>query len=133
MLVLAARPVWASAGAEFDLALVEMLLELCPFFVGRRAVFFGRAHRAAPVEKFLHMPDNIVFEHRDVSLRSLQAHMTEQRCSNVNRKPIVDQIPHEQSPKIVWGEMQSSEFWVCFTDDPALLAEVVQDSAGAGD
>ena len=45
------------AGAEFDFAFVEVLLEFDPFGVGGRSVFLGRAHRAAPLQVGLVVPD----------------------------------------------------------------------------
>jgi hypothetical protein len=45
VLVLAGRSVGASAGAQFELALVEVLLELAPLLLGRFTVFLGRPFR----------------------------------------------------------------------------------------
>jgi hypothetical protein len=51
VLVLARGPVKAGASAQFDLALVEVLLEPEPLGAGDFPVLVGRAGLAAPVEE----------------------------------------------------------------------------------
>src|SRR5882757_1988303 len=64
MLVLAWGLVRAAAGAELELAGLEMLLELSPLHLGRRAVLLGRADRAALREERPVGADQVVLEHR---------------------------------------------------------------------
>ena len=62
--MLAGRSVGPSAGAEFDLALVEVLLELIPLGRGDRTVFLGRAYGAASGEVHCVVLHHILVEHR---------------------------------------------------------------------
>ncbi|QYN33669.1 hypothetical protein K1T35_35100 [Pseudonocardia sp. DSM 110487] len=59
--------VGAGAATELDLALVEVLLELGPLLVGRRAVLLGRPELAAVVEELLVVTYDVVVEDRDVA------------------------------------------------------------------
>jgi len=70
--VLAGGAVGAAAGAEFHLALVEVLLELGPLCVGGRPVLIGRAQLAPPVEECLVMAYEVFVEDRDVAAGRLQ-------------------------------------------------------------
>jgi hypothetical protein len=62
VLVLAPGSVGTAAGAEFDLALVEVLLELGPLRVGRGLVLIGRMLGAVAFEVRLVVADDVVVE-----------------------------------------------------------------------
>ncbi len=70
--MLAGGAVGAAAGAEFYLALVEVLLELGPLCAGGRPVLIGRAQLAPPVEECLVMAYEVFVEDRDVAAGRLQ-------------------------------------------------------------
>ena len=72
VLVLAGGAVGAGAGAEFDLAFVEVLLELGPFGVADRAVLVGVADLAALLEVGLVVADDVFVEDGDVAAGDLQ-------------------------------------------------------------
>ncbi|KUN85720.1 hypothetical protein [Streptomyces griseoruber] len=62
--VLAGGAVRASTGAEFDLAAVEVLLELSPFLIRRVAVLTLGPNLAAVVQVLLVVADDILVEDR---------------------------------------------------------------------
>lgn len=64
VLVLATRPVRATAGAQLHLALVEMFLEFLPFLLAGRTVLFLGAHGPPPDQEVLDVPDNVLLEDR---------------------------------------------------------------------
>lgn len=64
--VLAGGAVGACAGAEFELAQSEALLELAPFLVGGLAVFRLGPDRTALGQVGAVSPDQLVLEDRDV-------------------------------------------------------------------
>lgn len=61
--VLARRAVGACAGAQFDLALVEVLVELGPFLAGGLAVFLDRPELTAVVQESDIVTDDVLVEH----------------------------------------------------------------------
>jgi hypothetical protein len=60
----ARRSVGPAAVAEFELAEMEMLLELRPFGVGRFAILLAGAHRSAPVDEGAVVADEVILEDR---------------------------------------------------------------------
>lgn len=99
VLVLAWCPVGAGAGAEFDLALVEVLLEVTPFPGRHVDVFVGWPQLAAPGQEVLVVLDHLLLEHRDVALSGLQVEVPEQLRADVDREAVVDQLGGKQPPK----------------------------------
>jgi len=63
MLMLAWGRVGASAAAQFDLTMVEVLLEPEPLGFGNRAVLVSRTALTAAVEESLVVADDVLIEH----------------------------------------------------------------------
>jgi hypothetical protein len=132
MFMLARGSVRAAAASQFDLALVEVLLEPEPLGFGDRPVLIRWPGLAAPVEKSLVVADDVFVEHGDVAPGRLKIHMSEQGCANVNREPAVDQVGGQQPPEIVRGEAGGLEAGMLFGEFPAAAFEHVHDG-GVGD
>ncbi|MBU3062463.1 hypothetical protein KO481_13135 [Nocardia sp. NEAU-G5] len=62
--------VGASARAQLDAALVEMLLEFQPFVIGGLAILVGGPLGSAALDELLVVGDDVVVEDRDVAARS---------------------------------------------------------------
>lgn len=99
MFVLAGCAVGAPAGAEFDLALVEMLVELGPFLAGGLAVFLGWSELAALVEEGDVVADDVLIEDGDVAAGRLDVEVAEQGCADVDGQAAVDQFGGEEVRK----------------------------------
>ena len=84
--MLAGAAVGPVAVAEFDLALVEVLLEFRPLLWADRAVFVGRAERAAAGQEVLVVPHGVLLEHCDVALRGSQLQVPEKLGADMNRQ-----------------------------------------------
>jgi hypothetical protein len=87
MLMLTRRAVGTPAGAQLDLALIEMLFELGPFLsVGCRYSPGGRvARRRSRVG--LVVTDDVVVEDGHIAAGGLQGQVTEQRCADMDGQP----------------------------------------------
>jgi hypothetical protein len=75
--VLAGRAVWAPAGAEFDLAFVEVFVELGPFLAGGFPVLLDRSELAAVVEEGDVVADDVLVEDGDVAAGGLDVEVAE--------------------------------------------------------
>src|SRR5713226_4637301 len=111
MLVRARGAIWAAAGAEFHLPLVEVFFELGPLRVAWRPVFHGRAQLAPPVEKPLVVADEILVEDRDITAGCLQGQVPEQGGADVDGQAVVDQFGGEDPAEVVGAERQPRELW----------------------
>ena len=109
MLVHARRSVRACAAAEFHLALVEVLLELVPFGVGRGPVLLAWSQAPATVEEGLVVADEILPEDRDVAAGGLQVEVSEQSGADVDGQPVVDEVGGEDAPEVVGCEARLRE------------------------
>ncbi len=136
MLVHARRSVGASAAAELDLALVEVLLELLPFGVGRRPVLLVRPQASAPVEEGLVVADEVLLEDRDVAAGGLQVEVSEQGGTDVDGQTVVDQVGGEDTPEVVRCEARLRERRMPFGEVGAAPSEHGNDNVvrehGAG-
>ncbi|MFF2431192.1 hypothetical protein [Streptomyces mirabilis] len=112
-LMRAGRAVRASAGAEFDLALVEVLLEVTPLLVSGSAVLRRGPLGPATVEEFGVVGDDVLVEDCDVAAGGLDIEVAEQGRADVNGQAIVDQVGGEQPADVVRGEADLGELWVC--------------------
>ncbi len=86
MFVLARGAVWASAGAEFELADLEMGVEFSDLVVGGFAILLFRSDGAAGVEEGAVAADQVVLEHRGVPLRGGDVGVAEQAGDDVYRQ-----------------------------------------------
>jgi hypothetical protein len=77
VLVFAGGSVRAAAGAEFELADLEVLLELAPLNVSGFAVLGSRADRAARFDEGPVGADEVVLKYREVRLGGGQAGVPE--------------------------------------------------------
>ncbi|WP_221305074.1 hypothetical protein [Streptomyces sp. Ag109_O5-1] len=92
MFVLAGGAVGASACAEFDLALVEVLFELVPLVAGDVAVFVVGTELAAFVEMGEVVADDVFVEHGDVAAGGLDVEVAEQSGADVDGESAVDEL-----------------------------------------
>ncbi|MGW6971540.1 hypothetical protein [Streptomyces sp. NPDC054952] len=92
MFVLAGGSTGASAGAEFDSALVEVLVELRPFRLGRPAVLARGPLRSLTVGELLVVAHHVVVEDRDVAASGLDIEVAEQSGADVNGQAAVNQL-----------------------------------------
>ena len=85
-------PVRTSATAELHLPLVEVLLELTPFGVGRQTILLAGTQAPSPVEEGLVVTDQILFEDCDVTAGGLQVEVAQQSGADVDWQAVVDQV-----------------------------------------
>jgi hypothetical protein len=130
VLVLARGPVRAGASAQFDLALVEMLLEPEPLGPGDFPVLISRAGLAAPVEECLVMADDVLVEDGDVAPGRFKIQVPEQGCADVDGQPVVDQVGGQQPAEVVRGEARRAELRVAAGEVVAAAAEHDLDGGG---
>ena len=97
MLVLAGGGIGPAAVAEFELALVEVFLELLPFLRGCRPVFGPWALFPAAGQVGLVVADDVFFEHGDIPAGDFQVQVAKKRSADVDRQPVVDQVGGEQA------------------------------------
>jgi len=103
--VLAGAAVGAGAGAEFDLAQGEVLLELAPFRVGGLAVLGLGPDGAAFGQVGAVGPDQLVLEDRDVGLGAGEALVAEQVSRDVDWEPAGDRFGIQrgaQPNQVIW-------------------------------
>lgn len=78
-----------TAGAEFDLAAVEAVLELAPLLHGCLAVSALRPGMSALVQMCLVVPDDVLVEDSDVAAGCLDVEVPEQRGADVMGGPLL--------------------------------------------
>jgi len=83
VLVFAGRGVRAPALAEFDLAFVEVLIELGPFGLGHRTVFAGWPGGAPVGQVGLVVADDVFLEDGDIAVEGLQVEVPELPAGDV--------------------------------------------------
>lgn len=101
VLVLAGGSVGASAGSEFEFALVEVLVELGPFLVCGFAILSFGAEAAAIVEEGSVGADQVVLEDGQVVLGGVEARVPEQLGGDVDRETAGDGVGGEHSAEVV--------------------------------
>lgn len=101
VLMAARRPIRAATVAEFELAVLEVLLEFGPFGVGRFAVFLGGSAAATGIEVGAVRADQVVLENGMIGLRSGDAGMAEQLRRDVDRQTAGDRLGDEHSAEVV--------------------------------
>lgn len=107
--VLARGAVGTSAGAEFDLAAVEVLLEFVPLF-GRGVPVLALGPDLAPVlQVLLVVPDHVFVEHRDAAMSGLDVQASKQGRADVDRQAAIDEFGDEDPAEVVGGELQPFE------------------------
>lgn len=89
--------------------LVEVLLELPPFFGGDLDVFALGSECSAVVEELLVVLDDVLGEDRDVTLSGLKIQMSEQGRADVDGQAAVDDVGREESAEVVRGELGAGE------------------------
>src|SRR5437762_11766814 len=109
MFVLASGAVWAAAGAEFDLAPVEMFLELDPVCVGRRTVLLGGALLPPAVQEVLVVAYHVLVEDSHIAASGLDVEVAEQCRADVDRQTAVYELGGEEPSKIVGREDRTGE------------------------
>ncbi len=97
----ARRAVGAGAGAEFELAAGEVLLELGPLLGGGFAVLLAGALGAAPVHERGVVAQHVVLVDRNVCLGGGQVAVTEQLRGDVHGQPAGDGLGGEDAPEVV--------------------------------
>ncbi|MDJ0346558.1 hypothetical protein QMK19_33200 [Streptomyces sp. H10-C2] len=98
--------VGASAGAEFDATLVEVLVELRPFRLGRLAVLALGPLGPSAVEELLVVADDVVVEDGDVAAGGLDIQVTEQGGADVDGEAAVDDVRCEQAACVRRGRVR---------------------------
>lgn len=93
--------VGASAGAEFDFAVFEVVEELVPFGVGDISVLFAGALLSAAGDEGSVVVDDVVVVDRDVALGGVEAFVAEDLGGDVNWKPGCDCFGGEDAPEVV--------------------------------
>lgn len=86
MLMLTRGSIWSATVTHFQLANLEMLLELAPFFLGGLAVFGFRANGSPLIEERPVGADEVVLEDGEVCLSCGERSMAEQTSGNVDRQ-----------------------------------------------
>ncbi|MBW8089313.1 hypothetical protein IGW14_15120 [Streptomyces hygroscopicus subsp. hygroscopicus] len=86
-----------STVAEFDLAFVEVLLELGPLLGGDIAVLVLGTQVSAMVQELLVVLDDVLGEDRDVALCRLENQVSEEGGTDVGWKAAVDDLGREES------------------------------------
>src|SRR6266487_2505165 len=99
--MLARYPVRAAAGAQRDLAHLEVLLEFLPFLVGGLAVFSGGPGGPPLVEECAVGADQVVLEDGHVRFRGGQAFVAENPGCDVHGQPAGDGCRREAPAEIV--------------------------------
>lgn len=89
--------------SEFELSGLEVLLELCPFGVGRLPVFLGRSDGAAGVEEGSVRADEVFVEDGGVALGRGEATVAEHFGCDVDGQAAGDHLGGEHASKVVGG------------------------------
>src|SRR6266516_4345246 len=94
-------PIWTAAFTEFQLACLEVRLEVAPFLLGRFAVL-GLGPQGPPVvEEGPVGADELLIEDGHVCLSSVDVLVAEQTGDDVNGQPVGHGIRGKQAPEIV--------------------------------
>ncbi|WTN35974.1 hypothetical protein OHQ89_47455 [Streptomyces canus] len=137
VLVLAGASVGATAGSEFDLAGVEVVLECGPL-VGRGGPVLGLGPQvSAVVEELLVVAGYVFVEDGDVTAGGLQAQVAQEGGADVDGDTVVDEVGRKEASEFVCGEFRGAEAMVGRGEGLAGAAEhacdhVLGDAAAGG-